>query len=95
MMVRFIVITFCLLLAGTAVAATSVAQLQQLINQKQYIDAANNGEQLLSQNPLQPEVRILTAYAYQMSSQSDRAAYLYQVGTSPVTESLKPNTGAR
>jgi tetratricopeptide (TPR) repeat protein len=78
MMQRFVVILLCLLLASTALAATSVAQLQQLITQKRFVDAARDGEQLLKQNPLQPQVRFLTAYAYQMSSQTDRAISLYK-----------------
>ena len=59
-------------------AATSVAQLQELITQKRFVDAAATGEQLLGQNPLQPQARFLTAYAHQMSSQTDRAVSLYQ-----------------
>jgi tetratricopeptide (TPR) repeat protein len=78
MMQRYVVFLLCLLLAGTALAATSVAQLQQLITQKRFVDAARDGEQLLKQNSPQPQVRFLTAYAYQMSSQTDRAISLYQ-----------------
>jgi hypothetical protein len=77
-MLRFTVIIFCLLMIKAVAAATSVAQLQELITQKRFVDAAATGEQLLGQNPLQPQARFLTAYAHQMSSQTDRAVSLYQ-----------------
>ena len=78
MMQRIIVIILGLLLTATASAATSVQQMQQLISQKRFVDAANAGEQLLGQNPQQNQARFLTAYAYQMSAQTDRAISLYQ-----------------
>ena len=78
MMLRFTVIIFCLLMIKAVAAATSVAQLHELITQQRFVDAAATGEQLLRQNPLQPQTRFLTAYAHQMSSQTDRAVSLYQ-----------------
>jgi len=78
MMQRFVVIILCLLVTGTALAAASVQQMQQLVAHKQFADAASTGEQLLGQNPRHSQARFLTAYAYQMSTQTDRAINLYQ-----------------
>ncbi len=75
---RFITILLCLLVNATALAATSVSQMQQLITQKRYADAASTGELLLDQNPGHRQARFLTAYAYQMSAQTNRAIHLYQ-----------------
>jgi tetratricopeptide (TPR) repeat protein len=78
MMQRFVAIILCLLVPGTALAAASVPQMQQLITQKRFVDAASTGEQLLGQNPRHSQARFLTAYAYQMSAQTDQAIRLYQ-----------------
>ena len=63
---------------GTALAVASVPQMQQLITQKRFVDAASTGEQLLQQNPRHSQARSLTAYAYQMSAQTEQAIRLYQ-----------------
>jgi tetratricopeptide (TPR) repeat protein len=63
---------------GTALAVASVPQMQQLITQKRFVDAASTGEQLLEQNPSHSQTRFLTAYAYQMSAQTEQAIRLYQ-----------------
>jgi tetratricopeptide (TPR) repeat protein len=52
--------------------------MQQLITQKRFVDAASTGEQLLQQNPRHSQARFLTAYAYQMSAQTEQAIRLYQ-----------------
>ena len=52
--------------------------MQQLITQKRFVDAASTGEQLLEQNPSHSQTRFLTAYAYQMSAQTEQAIRLYQ-----------------
>ena len=75
---RFLAIFFCLLVASAASAATSVAELQQLIAQSQFAAAARDGEQLLRQDPKHAETRFLTAYAYQMNANKDKAVSLYQ-----------------
>jgi hypothetical protein len=75
---RFLAIFFCLLVASAASAATSVAELRQLIAQSQFAAAARDGEQLLQQNPKHAETRFLTAYAYQMNAKTDKAVSLYQ-----------------
>lgn len=77
-MQRFLLISLCLLTSAAALAATSVEQLQQLLAKQQYRDAANKGSQMLKQSPNNPHTRFLTAYAYQMSSQTDKAVVLYQ-----------------
>jgi len=77
-MQRFIVILFCLLVTDSAVSATTIPQLQQLISQQRFAVAARDGEQMLRQNPNQLHTRFLTAYAYQMSAQTDKAIALYQ-----------------
>ena len=78
MMQRFIAILFCLLVTESAFAAVSVQDLQQLIEQQRYATAAQNGEQLLQQNAGHAQARFLTAYAFQMNAQQDKAIALYQ-----------------
>lgn len=75
---RFIAILVCLLVTESALAAISVKELQQLIAQQDYAAAAKNGEQLLRQNGNHTRTRFLTAYAYQMNTQTDKAIALYQ-----------------
>lgn len=77
-MLRFLVIFTALLATTAATAATSVKQVQQLLEQQNYVDAANAGEQLLLQSPEHARTRFLTAYAYQMSAHTDKAVMLYQ-----------------
>lgn len=78
MMPRFIIILFCLLVTESALAAGSVKQLQQLIAEENFSAAAKSGAQLLLQNATHTRTRFLTAYAYQMDAQSDKAIALYQ-----------------
>lgn len=75
---RFLAIFFCLLMASAASAATSVAELRQLIAQSQFAAATRDGEQLLRQDPKHTETRFLTAYAYQMNANKGKAVSLYQ-----------------
>lgn len=77
-MLRFLVIFISLIASAAASATTSVKQVQQLLEQQKYVDAANAGEQLLLQSPEHARTRFLTAYAYQMSAQTDKAVMLYQ-----------------
>ena len=49
-----------------------------MLEQQQYADAAETGEQLIAQNPQHTRARFLTAYAYQMSAQPEKAERLYQ-----------------
>jgi len=78
MIQRFITLLLCLLVTESAIAAASIQQLQQLISQQQYAAAAQNGEQLLQQDAGHTRARFLTAYAYQMNAQKDKAIALYQ-----------------
>ncbi len=78
MISRFIFVLFCLLVTESALAAGSVKQLQQLIAEQNYAAAAKSGEQLLQQNAAHNRTRFLTAYAYQMNAQTDKAIALYQ-----------------
>ena len=43
-----------------------------------YVQAARSGEELLLKDAGDPDIEFLTAYAYQMSQQSDKAAKYYQ-----------------
>jgi len=78
MLQRFVILFFCLLTVDSALAATSLKQLQQLIAQEKYVAAARGGESLLQENPKHTQARFLTAYAYQMSRQKDKAIALYR-----------------
>ncbi len=74
---RFILILLCLLCnAGPAIAA-SMQQLEQLIEQRQFSSAIQTGEALLRAEAKQPRAQFLTAYAYQMAGQADKASALY------------------
>ena len=72
-MLRFLVIFISLIAAAAASAATSLSGSSAVAEQQNYVDAANAGEQLLLQSPEHARTRFLTAYAYQMSSQTDKA----------------------
>ncbi len=75
---RFILVLCCLLVTKSVLAVASVKQLQQLIAEQNFAAAAQSGEQLLQQNSSHTRTRFLTAYAHQMSAQTDRAVTLYQ-----------------
>ena len=75
-----LIILGCLLASGMAFAADSV---QQLIVQKQYAKAVQAGEQILRQppsheTPNHTNTRFITAYAYQMTGETDKAIKLYE-----------------
>ncbi len=74
-MKHYLILLFCLLVSGTALAADSV---QQLIGQKKYAKAVQIGEQLLRENPDQASTRFLTAYAHQMTGNTERSIKLYE-----------------
>ncbi len=58
--------------------ADSAQDLQTLVQQKKFRSAIQSGEKLLAQHPQWPEVKFLTAFAYQMNRQADRAETLYR-----------------
>jgi tetratricopeptide (TPR) repeat protein len=74
-MKHYLIILCCLLVSRIAFGADS---MQQLIVQKQYVKAVQMGEQILRQTPNQANTRFLTAYAYQMTGQTDEAIKLYE-----------------
>jgi tetratricopeptide (TPR) repeat protein len=74
-MKQYLIILCCLLVSRMAFGADS---MQQLIVQKQYVQAVQTGEQILRQTPNHANTRFLTAYAYQMTGQTDEAIKLYE-----------------
>lgn len=75
---RYPLLFWCLLLSGAAFGAAASPRLQLLIEQKQFAQAAQSGEKLLLQDPQNTQARFLTAYAYQMSGNTDKAILLYE-----------------
>jgi len=75
---RILYIAIFILSTGPLLAATSVQDIQSLLDKKLYVQAARSGEQLLQKHSGDPEIEFLTAYAYQMSQQSGKAARYYQ-----------------
>lgn len=69
------IVLCCLLVSGMAFAADS---MQQLIVQKQYAKAVQVGEQKLRQTPNHASTRFLTAYAHQMTGETDKAIKMYE-----------------
>lgn len=74
-MKRYLIALFCLLSSSAAFAADS---MQQLIVQKQYAKAIATGEQILQQTPNHATTRFLTAYAYQMTGDTNKAIKSYE-----------------
>jgi len=64
--------------------------LRALIAEQKFDLAVAAGEQLLEQKPLWPNVQFLTAYAYQMNKQSNKAAAMYQALISQHPELPEP-----
>jgi tetratricopeptide (TPR) repeat protein len=52
--------------------------MQQLIVQKQYAKAVQAGEQILRQTPNHANTQFLTAYAHQMTGETDKAIKMYE-----------------
>jgi hypothetical protein len=77
-MLRYLIALLCFFLSSTALAVESSEQLQLLIEQKQFKKAVRSGEKILLQDPGNARARFLTAYAYQMNSNTDKAILLYQ-----------------
>jgi tetratricopeptide (TPR) repeat protein len=75
---RFLYIAIFILSTGPLLAATGVQDIQLLLDKKLYVQAARSGEQLLQKHSGDPDIEFLTAYAYQMSQQSGKAARYYQ-----------------
>lgn len=58
--------------------ADSLEELQLLVEQKKYSTAIQSAEKLLAHQGQHPRVMFLTAYAYQMNRQIDKAESLYR-----------------
>ena len=56
----------------------SVEDLQALVVEKKYTQAIEAGDRMLGEHPQWPEVQFLTAYAYQMNKQANKATVMYQ-----------------
>jgi tetratricopeptide (TPR) repeat protein len=74
-LIFLILFSFC---TGTVFAAGIVQNLQSLIDQKLYQQAARSGELLLEDHAGNAEIEFLTAYALQMTQQNSRASKLYR-----------------
>ena len=75
---RLILIVVLFYTSTLPAAGNSAEGLRVLLADKKYTDAIAAGEQLLGQQPASPDVQFLTAYAYQMNQQNEKAAALYQ-----------------
>jgi len=71
------IIVFCLC-TRPVLAAGIIQDLELLIEQKLYDQAARRGTQLLEQHSGDPDIEFLTAYAYQMNQQHSEAASHYR-----------------
>lgn len=76
-MPRALLILICCLFSGMVFPADSLDNLQLLVDNNNYASAVKSGERLLMQHPQQVGIMFLTAYAYQMNAQQDKAVELY------------------
>ena len=67
-----------LLFCANGFAAGSIAQLQLLTEQKEFARVLNLGGKMLAQNPDEPNILFMLAYANQMTNRSDEAVALYR-----------------
>ena len=67
--------SFC---TGPVLGAGIVQNLQSLIDQRLFQQAAGSGEILLKEHAGNAEIEFLTAYAYQMTQQDKKASKLYR-----------------
>jgi tetratricopeptide (TPR) repeat protein len=75
---RFIILVAFSLACGSVFAASSIADLNNLIEQGNYAKASEIGEGLLLEHPGHAKIQFLTAYAYQHNQQNWKAAQLYK-----------------
>ena len=76
---RHLILSFILVFSAAAQASiNSVEDLQALVTGKQFTQAIVAGEHMLSNRPEWPDVQFLTAYAYQMNKQVNKATEMYQ-----------------
>ena len=74
----YLALILCLAFGIAGRAAGSYSELQRLIEQERFADAAVSGEQFLNGRPEHVHAAFLTAYAYQMSAQQDKAIEKYR-----------------
>ncbi len=77
-MQRLILIFILLFPAASFASVNSVDNLRALISGKNYSRAIETGERLLGNQPQWPDVQFLTAYAYQLNKQTNKATAMYQ-----------------
>ena len=77
-MPRALLILICCLFSGMVFPADSLENLQLLVDNDNYASAVKSGERLLTQHPQQASIMFLTAYAYQMNAQQNKAVELYE-----------------
>ena len=75
---RFSVLLLCSLFFQPAYSADTIQDLQLLIDQNLFAPAAVTGDRLLVEQPDNARVQFLTAYAYQMDKQINKAKKLYE-----------------
>jgi hypothetical protein len=75
---RLIVLLLCSLCVKPAFSAATIQELQLLIDQNSFSSATITGDQLLIEQPGNARIQFLTAYAYQMDEQTNRAKELYE-----------------
>jgi tetratricopeptide (TPR) repeat protein len=77
-MYRLIALLFCSLCVKPVFSATPIEEIQRLIDQNSFSLAATTGDQILIEQPTNAKIQFLTAYAYQMDQQMNRAKELYE-----------------
>lgn len=77
-MLRTIFVILVISSMFSPVRADSEQVLQDLVQQKSFSSAIQSGEKLLLLYPQSAEIRFLTAYAYQMNQQPQKAEALYR-----------------
>jgi tetratricopeptide (TPR) repeat protein len=75
---RLIVLLLCSLCVQPVFSATTIQELQRLIDQNSFSSATITGDQLLIEQPGNARIQFLTANAYQMDKQTNRAKELYE-----------------
>lgn len=77
-MQRFLYFVILSLVTGPVFAVGIVQNLQSLIDQNLYEQAALSGEKMLEDHAGNPDIEFLTAYAYQMNQQNREATRHYR-----------------
>ncbi len=75
---RIIALFLCCMCFKPALATATIQELQFLVDQNSFSSATVTGTQLLIEQPGNAKIQFLTAYAYQMDNQTNRAKELYE-----------------